>query len=167
MLHGLLAAALLPPGRVARAQALAIGETSVSAVCFLARTNFWGAEAGLSRRAGQGRVGLAGAGGWQDGSMALRVETRAQFLLLPPGLAGVGGGGGSGTGGGRTAGYYAGLGLAFAGAERRHGAAYLTAVIGIESAPWRARGMYAEVGLGGGVRLAAGVRWRRVPAWWP
>ncbi len=133
----------------------------MSAACFLARADFCGVEAGLARRAGQSRVALAGAGGWQDGAMALRAEARAQFLLLPPGGAGPSGGGRA------AAGYYAGLGLAFAGAERRHGAAYLTAVIGVETAPWRSRGMYAEVGLGGGVRLAAGLRWRRVPAWWP
>ena len=156
MLLGGLAATL--PAGVAHAQAPALGETSVGAVCFLARADFWGGEAGLARRVGQSRVALMGAGGWQDGATALRAEARAQFLLLPPGAAG---------GGGGAAGYYAGLGLAFAGAERRRGAAYLTAVIGVETAAWRTRGVYAEVGLGGGVRIAAGLRWRRVPAWWP
>jgi len=155
--------AAAPPTGVAGAQSPALGETSLGAVCLLARAGFWGAEAGLARRAGQGRVAVTGAGGWQDGAMALRTEARAQFLLLPA----TGGGGAGGRGGGAAAGYYAGLGLAFAGAERRHGAAYLTAVIGVETAAWRARGVYAEVGLGGGVRVAAGLRWRRVPAWWP
>jgi len=151
-------------GGVARAQAPAMGETSVGAVCFLARAAFWGAEAGLARRVGQSRLALLGAGGWEDGAAALRAEARAQFLLLPPGGTG---GGGEARGGRTGAAYYAGLGLAFAAAEQRHGAAYLTAVIGVESAGWGTRGVYAEVGLGGGVRLAAGLRWRRVPAWWP
>ncbi len=148
-------AAALPAGGAA-AQSPAVGETSLGAVCLLARADFWGAEADVARRVGQGRVGFLGAGGWQDGGTALRAEARAQFLLLPA------------AGGRRTpAGYYAGLGLAFAGAERRHGAAYLTAAIGVETAAWRTRGVYAEIGLGGGVRFAAGLRWRRVPAWWP
>jgi len=148
-------AAPLPAGGAA-AQSPAVGETSFGAVCLLARADFWGAEAGVARRVGQGRVAFLGAGGWQDGGTALRAEARAQFLLLPA------------AGGRRTpAGYYAGLGLAFAGAERRHGAAYLTAAIGVETAAWRTRGVYAEIGLGGGVRFAAGLRWRRVPAWWP
>src|SRR2546427_5925723 len=37
-------------------------------------TLFRSAEAGLARRAGQGRVAVTGAGGWQDGAMALRTE---------------------------------------------------------------------------------------------
>ena len=150
-------AATLPAGGVT-AQSPAVGETSFGAVCLLAHADFWGAEAGVARRVGQGRVAVFGAGGWQDGGTALRAEARAQFLLLPA----------AGGASGRTpAGYYAGLGLAFAGAERRHGAAYLTAAIGVETAAWRTRGVYAEIGLGGGLRFAAGLRWRRVPAWWP
>jgi len=162
-LLGVLAAA--PATGVAAAQSPAVGETSLGAVCLLARSDFWGAEAGVARRVGQGRVALLGAGGWQDGGTALRAEARAQFLVLPASGGREGGGGA----GGRTtaAAYYAGLGLAFAGAERRHGAAYLTVAIGVELAAWRTRGVYAEIGLGGGVRIAAGLRWRRVPAWWP
>jgi hypothetical protein len=156
-LLGVLAAA--PATGVAAAQSPAVGETSLGAVCLLARSDFWGAEAGVARRVGQGRVAVLGAGGWQDGGTALRAEARAQFLVLPAAGGREGGGGG--------AGYYAGLGLAFAGAERRRGAAYLTVAIGVELAAWRTRGVYAEIGLGGGVRIAAGLRWRRVPAWWP
>jgi len=58
------------------------------------------------------------------------------------------------------------VGLAFAGAATTHGAGYLTALVGVEDAPGRTAGWYAEVGLGGGVRVAAGWRWRRFPSWW-
>jgi hypothetical protein len=154
-LLGMLAAAA--PTGMAAAQSPAVGETSLGAVCLLARSDFWGAEAGVARRVGQGRVALLGAGGWQDGGTALRAEARAQFLVLPA----------AGEGRRTAAAYYAGLGLAFAGAEGRHGAAYLTVAVGVEMSAWRTRGVYAEIGLGGGVRIAAGLRWRRVPAWWP
>src|SRR5437867_12279424 len=103
---------------MAQGQSPTLGETSAGAVCFLARADFWGGEAGLARRAGQSRVALVGAGGWQDGATALRAEARAQFLLLPQGGAGGGGagGGGGGTAAGRgagAAGHCAGLGLAW------------------------------------------------------
>ncbi len=148
---GLLAAIGVPGA--AGGQSVVVGETALGAVGMLARADFWGAEAGLARRVGQSRIALAAAGGEQGGAAAMRVELRAQFLLLPPARTAVG--------------YYAGLGLAVAEAVRRHGGAYLTAVVGVETAVWHARGVYAELGLGGGVRMAAGVRWRRVPAWWP
>jgi len=57
-------------------------------------------------------------------------------------------------------------GLAFFGAEGERGAGYLTAQVGVEAAPGRRRGWYAELGLGGGVRLSLGRRFRRFPPWW-
>ena len=56
---------------------------------------------------------------------------------------------------------YAGVGLAFAGVEGARGAGYLAMMLGVEAAPGRARGWYVELGLEGGVRVAAGLRWRR------
>jgi hypothetical protein len=47
-----------------------------------------------------------------------------------------------------------------------HGAGYITALVGIEKAPGARRGWFAEVGLGGGLRVALGMRWRRFPPWW-
>jgi hypothetical protein len=150
---GLVAAAALaaPPG--AAAQTPAVREASLGGATLLANRTFVGAEGGLGRRDGQGRVTLATAAGVAGNTPALRLEARAQFLLLPQSRT--------------AAGWYGGLGIAAAEAAGRHGAVYLTVALGVETAAWRARGLYAEVGLGGGLRLGAGVRWRRVPAWWP
>jgi hypothetical protein len=46
------------------------------------------------------------------------------------------------------------------------GSGYLTALVGFETTPGRVGGWYGEIGLAGGVRVAAGRRWRRFPAWW-
>jgi len=95
---------------------------------------------------------LTAAGGSYDGAPGVRLAASAQFLLAP---------------GARTgASLYAGFGIAFAGATSEHGAGYLTALVGLESAPGRAAGWYAELGLAGGVRLAAGRRWRWLPSSW-
>lgn len=118
-----------------------------------ARRGFWGPELGVARRpGGQGRFAFSAAGGDYDGLVGMRLEATAQFLLRPGDRVGVG--------------PYAGLGLAFVGAESAHGAGYLTALLGVESAPGGPTGWYAELGLGGGVRLALGRRWRRFPLWW-
>jgi hypothetical protein len=121
----------------------------------LAHRGFWGPEVSVARRGGgggEGRFALGTAVGDYDGVVGVRVQATAQLLLRPGDRTGVG--------------PYAGLGLAFAGAEATHGAGYLTAVIGVEVAPGRATGWYGELGLGGGVRLAAGRRWRRLPPGW-
>jgi hypothetical protein len=57
--------------------------------------------------------------------------------------------------------------LAFVGSERARGASYLTALLGVDQGPGARAGWYAELGLGGGVRLALGRRFRRFPSWWP
>jgi hypothetical protein len=148
---GLLAAAAM--ATPAGAQTPAVGEASLGGAALLARRTFVGAEGGLGRRSGQSRLALAAAAGVAGDRPALRFEARAQFLLLPQART--------------AAGWYGGLGIAAAEAAGRHGGVYLTAALGVETAAWRARGVYAEVGLGGGLRLGVGVRWRRVPAWWP
>ena len=114
---------------------------------------FWGPALGVARRSGaQGRLALSVAGGDYERAMGIRVEGTAQFLLRPTER--------------RAAGPYGGLGLAFAGAEGAPGASYLIALVGVEAAPGARAGWYAEVGLGGGVRVALGWRFRRFPAWW-
>jgi len=136
-----------------RAQGLTVTEVGAGGTAVLAERGFWGPELGVARRpGGQGRFALTVAGGDYDRVLGIRVEGTAQFLLRPAERRGVG--------------PYAGLGLAFMGAEGTRGAGYLTALLGVESAPGRSRGWYAELGLGGGVRLAVGHRWRRLPAWW-
>jgi hypothetical protein len=77
----------------------------------------------------------------------VRVSAAVQFVLKPAARSGTS--------------PYAGVGLAFAGAEDARGAGYLAAMLGLEAAPGRARAWYVELGLEGGVRVAAGLRWRR------
>jgi len=80
----------------------------------------------------------------------VRVAGSAQFVLRPAAHAG--------------ASPYAGLGLAFAGARGVSGGGYLAALLGVEAAPGTRRGWFVELGVGGGVRAVAGVRWRRLPS---
>ncbi len=117
------------------------------------RRDFWGVELGVAHRpGGQGRLALTVAGGGYEGRAGMRVEATAQFVLKPAARLGMS--------------LYGGLGLAFVGGSETHGAGYLTALLGLETAPGRTSGWYGELGLGGGVRVAAGRRWRRFPPWW-
>ncbi len=137
----------------ARGQGPPATEAGAGVAVALARRGFWGPELGLARRpGGQGRLALAVAAGDYEGVLGVRVAATAQFLLTAAARAGV------------TP--YAGLGLAFTGADGVRGAGYLAAVVGLESGAGRRAGWYGEVGLSGGVRLAAGRRWRRLPAGW-
>jgi hypothetical protein len=125
----------------------------VGAVAVLADRDFYGAELGVARRpGGQGRLAFTAAYGADGRSPGVRLAASAQFLLQPGGRTGTS--------------LYGGFGIAFVGARSAPGAGYLTALVGLESAPARAAGWYAEVGLAGGVRVAAGRRWRRLPAGW-
>jgi len=128
----------------ARAQRLTVTE---------AGAGFYGAELGVARRpGGVGRFALTAAGGSYEGASGLRIAASAQFLLNPGDRTGTS--------------LYGGVGIAFAAATSERGAGYLTALVGLESAPGRAAGWYAELGLAGGVRVSAGRRWRRLPSWW-
>jgi hypothetical protein len=136
-----------------RAQALTATEAGVGAMLVLAHRSFWGPELAVARRPGtQGRFAFTLAGGDYEGALGIRVAADAQLLLRPGERA--------------RPGPYAGLGLAFVGAEGTRGAGYLTALVGVEAAPGRRQGWYAELGLGGGVRLSLGRRFRRFPTWW-
>lgn len=88
-------------------------------------------------------VGWAGLG-VADGRFAARGEGAYHFLLSPES---------------RAAGIYLGGGIAAALADGWRG--LLIGVVGIEAAPGARQGWFAEAGFGGGVRLAAGFRWRR------
>ncbi len=96
---------------------------------------------------------LAAAGGRLSDAWGVRLDARGQFVLLPFARAG--------------AGVYAGMGGVWMGGAGQRGAVYLSALLGVERAPGRPRGFYLEMGVGGGVRLSAGMRWRRFPVWWP
>lgn len=137
-----------------RAQAARATEISAGATVVLAHRAFWGPELGVARRSsGQGRFAIAAACGDYERALGVRLGATAQFLLRPGERTGVG--------------PYGGLGLAFVGSEEARGASYLTALLGIEQAPGARGGWYAELGLGGGVRLALGRRFRRFPSWRP
>ncbi|HEX9282610.1 MAG TPA: hypothetical protein VF882_02370 [Gemmatimonadales bacterium] len=136
-----------------RAQELVVTEVSAGATAVFGHRGFWGPALGVARRpGGQGRLALSAAGGDYEGVLGMRLEGTAQLLLRPGDRTGVS--------------PYAGLGLAFVGSGSRHGAGYVAALLGVEAAPGRARGWYGELGLGGGVRLGVGWRWRRFPPWW-
>ncbi|MFZ5624752.1 MAG: hypothetical protein ACOY71_10035 [Gemmatimonadota bacterium] len=82
--------------------------------------------------------------GASDGDVAGRGELALHFLLSPRKALGVG--------------VYAGGGVAGVIGPRDEGYALL--VLGIEERPGGRHGWMAEVGVGGGVRVAAGYRWR-------
>ena len=137
-----------------RAQAVTGTELGAGATVVLAHRGFWGPEVGAARRSGgQGRFAVAAACGDYERALGVRVEATAQFLLRPGERSGIG--------------PYGGLGLAFVGSDGVRGASYLTALLGVDQAPGARAGWYVELGLGGGVRLALGRRFRRFPAWWP
>lgn len=119
----------------------------------LARRSFWGAGLTVARRpGGQGRFAVTAAGGVYGDTPAMRLDASAQLLLRP--------------GERRGASLYGGMGIAFAAGRAERGSGYLMALLGLESAPGRAIGWYGELGVAGGVRVALGRRWRRLPAWW-
>jgi hypothetical protein len=90
------------------------------------------------------RVALLASGGWLEGNQAaLRAEVLATFHLtsVRPQAPGV----------------YAGGGVAgLATADDMRG--YMVLVLGVEARPLAGGGVFAEVGVGGGVRLSAGLR---------
>jgi hypothetical protein len=109
---------------------------------------FLGAGAGVSwRDAGRTRLGAAALAGLLDnGEAAGRLEFAWHFMLDP----------------GRRSGsaVYGGGGLALASGPGGRVAARLQLTLGAEQAPAARSGWFFELGLGGGVRAAAGVRWR-------
>ena len=148
----LLLLTVLPAGAAAQRR-LTAWEAGVGGVAALAAADFLGAALGVARRpGGQTRVAATVVPGVLEGRAALRIEATGQFVVTPWARGGVG--------------PYAGMGVAWRGAERVPGGIFLTALVGIEAAPGRRFGWYAEAGVGGGARLAGGVRWRRFPGWW-
>lgn len=138
-------------------QRLTATEWSVAGLATLARRDFYGAGLGWGVRPGtQGRVAIGAAGGVLAGGRAeggaLRLEVTAQFILNPGARSGVT--------------LYGGVGAALLAAAHAPGQGYATVLVGVETAAGRRRGWFVELGAGGGVRLAAGWRWRRFPAGW-
>ena len=137
-----------------RAQAPRATEIAAGATVVLAHRGFWGPEVGMARRSGgQGRLTFGAACGSYERALGVRLGANAQFLLRPGERSGIG--------------PYGGLGLAFVGSEGARGAGYITALLGVDQGPGAGAGWYAELGLGGGVQLALGRRFRRFSSWWP
>jgi len=112
----------------------------------LARRDLAAAGVSVGHRPGQARVALLVVGGILDGRAAMRAEVTAQFLVNPAARRGM------------TA--YGALGIAVVGAADARGGGYITMFFGVEQAAARRGGWFVEAGLGGGVRIAAGARWR-------
>ena len=130
------------------ALAQSTSDFSVFGIGTFAAEEFVGGGAALGVRPG-GRLRLAvlGAVGSEAGSVAGRGEIMAIFHLNPyrrTGWSAYGGGGVAVT--------------------VRNGAegGYILALLGLESRPAGTTGWFVEVGVGGGVRAAAGIRLRRV-----
>lgn len=155
----LLGAAALTGGSAAAqrrppsVQSLTATEFSAAGFAALAAREFIGLAGAVGRRLdSQTRVtGLVAAGSLAGGG-GLRVEGTFQLIVNPSGRGG--------------AGLYAGTGVAWQGGRGSYGRALVTALLGLEGAPGARRGWFAEIGLGGGVRLVLGLRWRRFPPWW-
>jgi hypothetical protein len=125
----------------------------VGAIATWAHRDFYGGAVELALRpSSDGRIAFSAAGGSVDGHAGMRVEATAQFLVLPTAKTGVS--------------PYAGVGIAYVGSRAYRGTGVLVVLVGCESAAGRRRGWFGEVGLGDGVRLRVGWRWRDFPGWW-
>ncbi len=117
------------------------------ALATFADEEFFGAGLGYAvRPGGRVRLSVAAALGRSTSRLAARSEVLVGFHLDPT----------------RQHGWavYGGAGAALVLTERDT-AEYLLLVLGVESRPGGVSGWFAEVGLGGGVRVAAGLRLRQ------
>ena len=134
-------------------QTLTVNELSLGGAMVFLDHPFAGAELGLAHRPStESRIALAVAGGATNGDPALRAQLTVQLLINSFARSGVG--------------VYAGLGAAYAGRQGMPGQGFLAALVGMEAAPGRRNGWYAELGFCGGVRAAVGWRLRKFPPWW-
>jgi hypothetical protein len=135
------------------AQQVTATELSVGGAAVIARHTFVGGELGIARRPGTDtRIAVAVAGGSDDGDAAGRAQLTFQMLVNPTARTGMA--------------LVAGVGAAASARRGSPGKGWLVALLGLEPAPGRRQGWYLELGLSGGVRLAAGWRLRTFPAWW-
>ncbi len=139
-----LALALLP----GRAAAQGWRETQVWGVALASKPAVFGGGLGFAvRDRGRTRIGGAlAAGGTDDGRAAGRIEVAWHFLLDPARRKGLA--------------LYGGGGVAISLIEHGHVQPWVLVVLGAETSPAAKRSVFVETGLGGGARLAAGVRFR-------
>ena len=120
----------------------------MQALGVFADRDYMGAGLGFAlRSAGRARVGLTVHAGVLDSAFAVRGEAVVSYHLDPYRQRGVS--------------PYAGGGLTV-GATADDVFEFLVLLIGLETTPGRKTGWYAEIGIAGGVRAAAGfrIRWR-------
>lgn len=129
-------------------RAQAVRETQLWGVAAASKPAFYGVGMGLTWRDEQ-RIRIAPAvalGSFGDGRFGARADLAIHFLLDPVKRAG-----GAVYGGG-------GLSVAARGGRLTP---YALLVLGVEGAPGGGSGSFVEIGVGGGVRLAVGYRWRK------
>jgi hypothetical protein len=140
-------------GRPLAAQGARAVELGIGSIAAWSHRAFYGGGVELGTRpGGEGRIALSAAGGSMGGSPALRIEATAQFLVNPGARTGL------------TP--YGGVGLGFVGARDYRGMEVLVLLIGVEQAAGRPSGWFGEVGVGGGLRVRIGFRWRRLSPTW-
>ena len=133
-------------GRIQSQEQRVSHEWGAQATGATGRPAFLGVGASWAWRPGlRDRLVLHGAAGSAEHQAAVRLEASWHFLLSPQTRKGVGA--------------YIGGGIAGQFAESNRGWLLLTA--GVEQSPAAAKGWFAEAGIGGGVRIAIGFRWRR------
>lgn len=102
---------------------------------------------GALRTSGRTRLSLGVGAGVSDRELAWRGEVLGHFLLSPEER--------------RRAGFYFMGGVAVVEGPVSRG--YLVLALGLEQKPRASSGWAVEAGVGGGLRVAAGYRWRRFP----
>jgi hypothetical protein len=103
---------------------------------------------GALRTTGRTRISASIGGGLSTGDFAWRAEVLGHFLLSPDRRAGWGA-------------YVAG-GIAAVGGPVDRG--YMVLTLGVEERPGGSSGWVTEIGVGGGIRIGLGYRWRRLPS---
>lgn len=98
------------------------------------------------RTSNRTRVSVSAGAGVSSDRVAYRGEILGHFLLSPGKRVG--------------SGFYFAGGVAVVGGPVERG--YLVLTVGVEDGPAKAAGWMAEMGVGGGIRLALGYRWRRL-----
>jgi hypothetical protein len=144
----IVAAALAAPLPVAAQRVVELG-AQATALAADPGSMFGGAYGAL-RTSLRTRVSVAAGVGAVEGSAAVRGELLLHFLLNPTRRTGVA--------------PYAAGGVAVVGGPLDEG--YLVLTLGLESRPGARLGWFVEAGIGGGARLAAGIRRRWFPAGW-
>ena len=140
-----LAGLALVPGRAA---AQGWREVQVWGVALASQPAVFAGGLGFaSRDAGRTRISAAlAAGAGDDGRAAGRLEVAWHFLLDPARRKGLG--------------IYGGAGVAVSVIERGNLRPWVLLVLGAETSPGAKHGVFVEAGLGGGARVAAGLRFR-------